>query len=929
METVHEPVDLARLEPDPWPAERPATRWFRWFTPPRVTRIVDVLVLLAVSGFVLGQLGLGNLLLNTTAAGGDMGAHVWGPAFLRDHVLPPGQLTGWTPDWYAGFPAYEFYMVLPALLVVALNAGVHGWAALIPSAGALFVGYRAWRAPARSLRRHVLAATAVVGAVFLIGMPYDVAFKIVTVLGVLSLPVAAYAFGRLAGLPFPTPAMFTIATLPFLFNREPTLSGTGNIIGGNITSTLAGEFSFSLSLTFGLLFLGTIVAGFRTGRYRWLAAVLLALTALCHVIVAIFVLVAAALAFVVWPGKSRLVWLACVLPVGGLLTAFWTLPFFARRAYVNDMGWEKLPGGAGHRSGLHLLGQFITNDGSYGTTNDGYRTAVLKTFLVPDTLQWLVVLAVVGLVVAVVLRLRVGIWLGLMAFTMALGFIVAPESRLWNARLLPFYYLALFLLAALGIGELARAVVVLASPDPERPNAVLDIALKIGVTAVALGAVLVMVGLPVKALPGETYEAATGKLEWEPFNLGISLSTKERNPAPDWARWNYTGYENKPAYPEFYGFMNTMSEVGQDKGCGRLMWEYDDPVLERYGTPMAPMLVSMFTDGCIGSMEGLYFESSTTTPFHFIDQRELSYQCSCAQRNLPYGALDVAQGVKHLQMLGVRYYAASTAPAKQAADANPDLVPIAQSAPWQIYEVKNSDLVEPLANQPAVLTNHVDGLDWVYGTSDPHSPPVDASGKTVTANGPAMTWYTDPSKWDVYLAADGPSDWERVGDGDTPRAQPVPQATVSNVREGTDTIDFDVDQTGTPILVKTSYFPSWKAEGAEGPYRVTPNLMVVVPTSNHVQLKYVQTSVDYLANGLTLLGIALVVVLARMRPLRMPEPPAPTDHLLGQFLAGSRRDDEYTDEFVDEFPGDYDGLPVDAAPSATLSDDREPPPDHL
>ena len=36
------------------------------------------------------------------------------------------------------------------------------------------------------------------------------------------------------------------------------------------------------------------------------------------------------------------------------------------------------------------------------------------------------------------------------------------------------------------------------------------------------------------------------------------------------------------------------------------------------------MLLPYFTDGCIGSMEGLYFESSTTTPFHFLNQSELS-----------------------------------------------------------------------------------------------------------------------------------------------------------------------------------------------------------------------------------------------------------------------------------------------------------------
>ena len=58
-----------------------------------------------------------------TPAGGDMGAHVWGPAFLRDHLLPDLRISGWTPDWYAGFPAYHFYMVVPPLLIVALDAG--------------------------------------------------------------------------------------------------------------------------------------------------------------------------------------------------------------------------------------------------------------------------------------------------------------------------------------------------------------------------------------------------------------------------------------------------------------------------------------------------------------------------------------------------------------------------------------------------------------------------------------------------------------------------------------------------------------------------------------------------------------------------------------------------------------------------------------
>ena len=61
---------------------------------------------------------------DTTPTGGDMGAHVWGPAYLRDHLLPNGRLVGWTPDWYAGFPAFQFYMVLPSLAIVMLDVGL-------------------------------------------------------------------------------------------------------------------------------------------------------------------------------------------------------------------------------------------------------------------------------------------------------------------------------------------------------------------------------------------------------------------------------------------------------------------------------------------------------------------------------------------------------------------------------------------------------------------------------------------------------------------------------------------------------------------------------------------------------------------------------------------------------------------------------------
>ncbi|MDQ3679933.1 MAG: hypothetical protein M3378_05195, partial [Actinomycetota bacterium] len=319
-------------------------------------------------------------------------------------------------------------------------------------------------------------------------------------------------------------------------------------------------------------------------------------------------------------------------------------------------------------------------------------------------------------------------------------------------------------------------------------------------------------------------------------------------------------YENKPSYDEYKGVVDTMAQVGQDEGCGRAFWEYE-PQLDRYGTPMALMLLPYWTDGCIGSMEGLFFESAATTPYHFLIQSELSAKPSRPQRDLPYGELDVARGVEHLKLLGVRYYMALSPEAQAQARGRPDLRLVAsmpastvtypdgtKERHWEVYEVAGSDLVEPLRNEPVVVTGvPKGGPEWLSM---------------------ATKWYQDPGAWSVPWAASGPGEWRRVRQppdaGDAPR--PVPEARVTGIRAGEDSISFDVDRPGSPVLVKASYFPNWKPSGARGPWRVTPNLMVVVPTEGHVELNYGYTPVDALGWGMTLLGLGGLAVLAGRRP---------------------------------------------------------------
>jgi hypothetical protein len=131
----------------------------------------------------------------------------------------------------------------------------------------------------------------------------------------------------------------------------------------------------------------------------------------------------------------------------------------------------------------------------------------------------------------------------------------------------------------------------------------------------------------------------------------------------------------------------------------------------------------------------------------------------------------------------------------------------------------------------------------------------------------------DPAALYVVLATAGPKAWLRIDRGEDPARRPVPATKVSNIDEENLKISFDVDEVGNPVLVKTSYFPNWAVKGADGPYRVTPNLMVVIPRSKHVELTYGYTKVEYLGYGASLVALLALIALVRRGPVTFPEPP--------------------------------------------------------
>jgi len=814
-------------------------------------------VVAGVIVIVLWQVDPRLLLSNTTTTGGDTGAHFGLAAFLKSNLIPHGHLTGWFPGAYDGLPLYTFYFPLPDTIAALL-------------------GYV---------------------------IPFDIAFKFATILGSITLPIAAWAFGRLSGMERPRPAVLAAFTLPFLFDQ------TFTIYGGNLYSTMAGEYAFSLGLSVALVFLGVAVRGMRTGRSRIPAILLLAACVLCHLVTTLFALVGVVVIVLLFrPTRRHLWWAFTVVGSAFLLVAWWAVPFLTEQAYSTTMGWQNV--------------------------------TTYVTLLAPGADVWALVAAFVGLVIAAVRLERTILSLAVVGGIAALFVRYAPQTSLYNARVDPIWWIVVYLMAGYGVAEVAVAgarywrrlrdalrwvppELALAAPSGGQgplfaaPGPALAAGAGFGgrdlVPALSgaggPGSLALGDGLSrattvedppgyARSVPGSGADGAPGwqayhprpprrRHSWAPGAVAVPFvamavsalvvmppllitpgSTYQLGPVtvhssnvPGWAQWNYSGMEGKPGWAEFHtGIVGTMDKVSARYGCGRAMWEYNSD-LNRFGTPMALMLLPYYTGNCVQSLEGLLFESSTTTPWHFINQAELSVGPSEAMvsstTGIQYGPLDVALGIQHLQLLGVKYFMASSPSVQAQADADPALSLVATTGPWdtaysgttvvttwKIYEVHDSALVTPLTEQPDVLT----GVGAAQASWLPQ----------------AQRWYADPARWDQQMTAGGPSSWAEAPGGVAPSTHvALPKVTVSDIRNTGDQVSFDVNRTGVPVLVRVSYFPAWHATGALGPWRAEPNLMVVVPTSHHVTVTYGSTGAGRV--GLVLTGVGLLVLAVLVR----------------------------------------------------------------
>ena len=693
------------------------------------------------------------IFLDNTPTGGDMGAHVVPIKYFIENFASSFKINGWSNDWFAGYPLYFFYFPFPAILTYLFNLIV----------------------------------------------PYGVAFKLM-VAG--SIVIVVYSIEKLfrkedylfshigigAGLMFALTESFTI-------------------YGGNLASTLAGQFSFTYSLGFANLAIYYITKS--KHKYKVpISSIFLSLCLLSHLIPFILYLPAYAIYWLIKKEKIQLKFMS-IFMFTTLVTRF-IVPLIYNLEFTTNMSYTPY--------------------------------TRVKDLIKPDILPYLFLLFLFFLGRFNFKKLRENKTFSLFEFYLVLMsvslYFFVPEGALWNGRLVPFFNLGIIIIFFKILDFLLNDILQL---QQGKLNTNLIIISSVAVCMYIFYDkwiefnryklfVFTIIGLTFLGLL--LFYNSSYKL----FTLGVFVFViSSMSFLPHWVNWNFTGYEGKEDWQEIEALYSSLEKLPP----GRIMWEPNSD-LNKYGTPMVLMTIPLFTDH--SSMEGLYFDSSITTPFHFIAVSGLADRPSNPVGGLSYINNDFEKGVEYLYDLGIDYYITYTESITDKAMNNKDLTLLFVSDPFSVFKIETSKI------------ELVDQRIEIF----PRIPFYERTSSSIFRDTRYQNFfekaYNNFRNLDEYRVIELPS-------GVNLKSSNYDDLQISDLIISSDEIKFTTNKPNELHMIKVSYFPNWKIDKGLGPYRISPSFMAIVPHQSNVLLSFERTNIETYSFYFGLFSLVLSLIL--------------------------------------------------------------------
>jgi len=693
------------------------------------------------------------IFIDNTPTGGDMGAHVVPIKYFIENFASSFKINGWSNDWFAGYPLYFFYFPFPAILTYLFNLIV----------------------------------------------PYGVAFKLM-VAGSIVLVIYSieklfrkedYLFSHIgigAGLMFALTESFTI-------------------YGGNLASTLAGQFSFTYSLGFANLAIYYITKS--KHKYKVpISSIFLSLCLLSHLIPFMLYLPAYSIYWLIKKDKIQLK-IISIFIFTTMVTRF-IVPLIYNLEFTTNMSYTPY--------------------------------TRLKDLIKPDILPYVFLLFLFLLGRFNFKKLIENKTFSLFEFYLLLMsvslYFFVPEGALWNGRLVPFFNLGIIIIFFKMIDFLLNDILQFQQG-------------KLNTNLLILFSIVVCIyifydkwfefnryKLFVFGIIGLTFLGLVlfYNSSYKLFNLGIFVFImSSMSFLPHWVNWNFTGYEGKEDWKEIEALYSSLEKLPP----GRIMWEPNSD-LNKYGTPMVLMTIPLFTEH--SSMEGLYFDSSITTPFHFIAVSGLAEKPSNPVGGLSYINNDFEKGVEYLNDLGVDYFITYTESIRDKAINNKDLSLLFVSDPFSVFEIKTNKI--ELVNQRIETFPRI---SFYERTSSSLFRDTEYENFFEKA-------YNNFRYLDEYRVVELPAGLNLNSSNEV-------DLKISDLKISSDEIKFTTNKPNELHVIKVSYFPNWKIDKGMGPYRISPSFMSIIPYENNVVISFERLNIETYSFYFGLFSLALSLIL--------------------------------------------------------------------
>ncbi len=686
---------------------------------------------------------------NTLPTGGDMGAHIVPTKFFVEELFFNFKINGWSNDWFAGYPAYYFYFPLPPIIVGILN--------LI--------------------------------------LPFGVSFKIMVLTSLVLLVVSIERLINSKKLSF--------SYIGFAGGLIFLLTESFTIFGGNLASSLAGQYSFTFSLAFANLSI-YFISNPRKKHSAIISSILLGLCLLSHII-PFLIYAPIYLIYFLFSKSNKIEKIS-----GFFMFLFIALPF---------------------SMSLFLNLEFTTN-----MTYSPYTK--IKDLVKPDILPFLI-----GTICYLIYSSKSQVIKFFLSFEMYLIFISSilffygPEGALWNGRLVPFFNLGIIIL----FFKVMEEKVTLFSNKLQGKNLLSLFYLTVSfylifnfvqrwedryyLTAYFVG----FLSLIAIIIYLNQYHYIFGMTI-------VTLTLSSVSFLPHWLNWNFTGYEGKENWNEITDLYSGLNQLSP----GRVMWEPNSD-LNEYGTPMVLMTIPLFTNH--ESVEGLYFDSSITTPFHFVAVSGLAESPSNPVGGLSYINGDFDKGIRYMKELGVDYFISYTDSITDKAFLSDDLENLFQSPPFTVFRI-NSSKVEVID-------------DELIQFSQPQL--LERISNSVFKKPTTDSFFTLSMKEFKLEKNRRIIENISISQIDTLNEKVYTGSNISDINISNEKITFYTNHPGYLHIIRVSYFPNWEIANGSGPYRISPSFMAVIPNTNNVEITFETTILE---KGMT--GISLFSLFAAM-----------------------------------------------------------------